>query len=551
MTPSDRPPATIVTFYSYKGGVGRSMALANVAVLLAQRGLKVLAVDWDLEAPGLERYFSYFPQRTRAGGLLPFFARAFDALRTGGQEPSYREFVWTIAMKEGEPFDLLPSGRDNHADYAKLLEAFDWREFFAVRGGDFIERLRTEWRSQYDIVLIDSRTGMSDSGGICTIQLPDVLVTMFTANEQSMNGVRDIIEAAQRGRQRLAYDRMPLTVLPVLCRFASGTEIQESAKWLDTLAVKFQNVCDDWRPPWVAPRVMLERLKVPQVDFYGFGERLAVIEQGVSDPTGMGYAFDRITDLLASGFEDLEGALGTAARKPHGWTANKARAAKVASGEIGAGSSASVVASPAASGHAASAHVDEGYKYDIFVSYRRGGVVDEWVRRFTDDLKQWLMSAGLAPRIFLDTTSAMSGDAWEPAIEAALLRSKLLVAVLTPPYFTSPHCGGEWLAFERRQAQIPRSWKPYSPNLILPILLQGEVDLIPTNLRGRLILRAPVDTLVSIGKNVHDVNYAKVLQEVSSFIANALVDVPPFDEGFPRPVPTMLATEGEPSHLSS
>ena len=42
----------IITFYSYKGGTGRSMALANVAWLLASNGQRVLAIDWDLEAPG-------------------------------------------------------------------------------------------------------------------------------------------------------------------------------------------------------------------------------------------------------------------------------------------------------------------------------------------------------------------------------------------------------------------------------------------------------------------------------------------------------------------
>src|SRR4026209_1859456 len=47
----------IVTFYSFKGGVGRSMAMAAAGYLLAQRGLKVLVMDFDLEAPGLERYF--------------------------------------------------------------------------------------------------------------------------------------------------------------------------------------------------------------------------------------------------------------------------------------------------------------------------------------------------------------------------------------------------------------------------------------------------------------------------------------------------------------
>src|SRR4051794_14495485 len=50
----------IVTFYSYKGGVGRTMALANVACLLANRhGWRVAAIDWDLEAPGLHFYFGH------------------------------------------------------------------------------------------------------------------------------------------------------------------------------------------------------------------------------------------------------------------------------------------------------------------------------------------------------------------------------------------------------------------------------------------------------------------------------------------------------------
>src|ERR1700691_2875410 len=49
---------TIYTFYSYKGGVGRTMALANVAALLAKWGHSVLVADWDLEAPDLERFFA-------------------------------------------------------------------------------------------------------------------------------------------------------------------------------------------------------------------------------------------------------------------------------------------------------------------------------------------------------------------------------------------------------------------------------------------------------------------------------------------------------------
>jgi MinD-like ATPase involved in chromosome partitioning or flagellar assembly len=46
-----------VSFYSYKGGVGRSITLSNVAVLLAQQGNRVVCIDFDLEAGGLHTIF--------------------------------------------------------------------------------------------------------------------------------------------------------------------------------------------------------------------------------------------------------------------------------------------------------------------------------------------------------------------------------------------------------------------------------------------------------------------------------------------------------------
>src|SRR5258708_1786754 len=66
----------IMTFYSYKGGTGRSMALANFAWLLAASGRRVLAIDWDLEAPGLHRYFRPFlvdPDLSETDGLIDAF----------------------------------------------------------------------------------------------------------------------------------------------------------------------------------------------------------------------------------------------------------------------------------------------------------------------------------------------------------------------------------------------------------------------------------------------------------------------------------------------
>lgn len=57
---NDGDHGQVVTFYSYKGGTGRTMALANVAWILASNGKRVLAVDWDLESPGLHKFFHPF-----------------------------------------------------------------------------------------------------------------------------------------------------------------------------------------------------------------------------------------------------------------------------------------------------------------------------------------------------------------------------------------------------------------------------------------------------------------------------------------------------------
>ena len=74
-------PGKIITFYSYKGGTGRSMAVANIACLLGKRlartSQRVLVMDWDLEAPGLHRFFaakSDLPEYESRPGVMNYFS---------------------------------------------------------------------------------------------------------------------------------------------------------------------------------------------------------------------------------------------------------------------------------------------------------------------------------------------------------------------------------------------------------------------------------------------------------------------------------------------
>jgi cellulose biosynthesis protein BcsQ len=73
---SPKQPGIIITFYSYKGGTGRTMALVNLAWVLSSNDKSVLTIDWDLEAPGLHRYLRPFlidPELRNTPGLIDFF----------------------------------------------------------------------------------------------------------------------------------------------------------------------------------------------------------------------------------------------------------------------------------------------------------------------------------------------------------------------------------------------------------------------------------------------------------------------------------------------
>jgi len=222
----------IVTFYSYKGGVGRTVALANIGVLLARRGKRVLLVDCDLEAPGLDRYFRPYithPQPTKRGMIHLLHEAAQSSLAEWGSH-TMKVVLPPVANTDSEPpsLDLISSGSDA-ADYAERVGSFSWQRFFEQQsGGVVLERWREEWKSAYDFVLIDSRTGITDAGGVCTILLPDFLGLVFSANNQSFEGALSIVRGAQGARRNLGVQRPPLTVLPILSRFDRGDEVAEA-----------------------------------------------------------------------------------------------------------------------------------------------------------------------------------------------------------------------------------------------------------------------------------------------------------------------------------
>jgi MinD-like ATPase involved in chromosome partitioning or flagellar assembly len=481
--------STIVTFYSYKGGVGRSMALANVAVLLARRGLRVLAVDWDLEAPGIENYFSYFKMEAEGPGLLSMLMKVAE-----GGTADYKNYIWPVRDEE-RTISLLSSGRATDSKYSANLERFNWEAFFAKGGGEFLESLRERWRSEFDVTLIDSRTGLSDAGGICTIQLPDIIVAMFTTNHQSLYGVRDVMRLAQTARDSLAHDRPQLSIVPLGSRF--GNDFKESKTWLDRASEAMSEFYRDWLPTWANTREVIDQLKIPQIDYFGYGEKLAVVEQGTTDPQGMGFTFEKIANLLASDLRNAEEVFQLS--RPQILPEIPAKRKDTALRQ-----------SPA-----------RDYEYDLYVSYEQSSLLNDRLRPFVARLEQYISEMqGQNIRIFLDYREVQAGSVWQSEVANALSKSKLLLAVITPRYFRSKWAVAEWKTFEEREARM--NVHP----LIFPVVFYGPGKQQPEWFRSRLYFDM---------QHVFDQNDSividRAIQKLAEEISWALENSPRFADG--------------------
>ena len=296
----------IITFYSYKGGVGRSMALANIAILLSRWGYKTLIIDWDLEAPGLEYFFQeYFNINDvcKREGVIDLLYKIMDD-ENSNHLFSWKQMLFEISI-ENHLIHFMSAGKKDKKYYNKV-RSLDLENLYLNNGGYALETIREEWKHNYDFVLIDSRTGITDIGGVCTVHLPDILLLLFTATRQSIYGSVEVARKANKTRKNLPVDRLSLLSLPILSRFDSTEEFKISQSWIDKSSSALKDVCLNWLPRKVDMRTYFEITKIPYIPYFSFGEKLPIIEQGTNDPASIGFSYETISALIANNLENVD-----------------------------------------------------------------------------------------------------------------------------------------------------------------------------------------------------------------------------------------------------
>ncbi|MEG3851381.1 AAA family ATPase, partial [Microcoleus sp. herbarium19] len=184
----------IVSFFSFKGGVGRTSALVATALTLARNGHRVAVVDLDLEAPGLATIFS--PDDSDNLGVIDYL------LEKKIQEQDWKLRTHLISINEptllgddGESIYLLPAGTIDD-NYLEKLARLDFQNL--VDGElqstmvDMLKELNKEAR-RLDFILMDARAGFHDIGGLAITALSHAAVIFGTQSRQSWAGLIHVI----------------------------------------------------------------------------------------------------------------------------------------------------------------------------------------------------------------------------------------------------------------------------------------------------------------------------------------------------------------------
>ena len=305
---TETPDGQIITFYSFKGGTGRTMALANVAWILAASGKRVLTVDWDLESPGLSRYYSPFLPAAAirdTPGVIDLI-REFDseAMRRQRHRLPFEDVAdyakteqyalplkWTFP--NGGRLDFMSCGRQN-MDYATTIGNLAWEDFYdKLRGGRLFTALREDMKRNYDYTLIDSRTGFSDIASICTFHLPDTLVNCFTLNTQGIEGAVRVASDVARYRPDRTGHR--IRILPVPMR-VENTEKAKADAGYSLARRRFgglpADLDDEQRDRYWSNVV------IPYQAYYSYEEILAAFGDATSGPTTLLGAYERLTGYV-------------------------------------------------------------------------------------------------------------------------------------------------------------------------------------------------------------------------------------------------------------
>lgn len=306
-----RQPA-VASFYSFKGGVGRTTTLGIVARRLASSGHRVAVIDLDLEAPGLGRFFDVETER----GVLDLLS---EHQVTGSiSRETLSAASRTLEIGTGQIF-VYPVGALD-ASYIERLACLDFTPQVSdqtpveVALRSLLKTLRAVHR-ELDYILIDARAGLHDLGGLSLHALSHVDVLVGRPSRATLDGFSLVLHALARRRARadlrviLAQTFLPL---PVDSESWRSTHERWTSEMFNVFAESIYTRLydpEDQLPEVRAPDAHHRPWPIPEYDSIARADRLQEIDETVLDALPFLALATRIAELCnrpppASSFDE-------------------------------------------------------------------------------------------------------------------------------------------------------------------------------------------------------------------------------------------------------
>ncbi|MDZ7753846.1 MAG: ParA family protein [Gammaproteobacteria bacterium] len=258
--PEELSRPVTATFYSLRGGVGRSTALAITARLLAEQDLKVVCLDMDLEAPGLASLFGVEGQLGDHQGIVELLL-ALDQ----GLQPDFPDHL--LPVDENGRLFLLPAGLPGAA-YARNLRLLDPAAWYTEDENplrDLLDGVRTKLPFVPDVVLIDSRTGISAISAPLLFEQADLAMVSLFPNAQAKRGTAALVEGLLAASNRRGMEFYGQAVGPEI-RFIVGPLPTGSPEVQKRLWHRALEWVSEWIEPVQKPRVSAGLLELDEAE---------------------------------------------------------------------------------------------------------------------------------------------------------------------------------------------------------------------------------------------------------------------------------------------
>jgi hypothetical protein len=173
-----------------------------------------------------------------------------------------------------------------------------------------------------------------------------------------------------------------------------------------------------------------------------------------------------------------------------------------------------------------------GYRYDVFISYRRANIWPQFVtQHFLPIFSHWLgAEMGSGPVVFFGEDVIELGDQWPLRLASSLAASKVMVCLWSNEYFRSPWCMAE-LSHMLARMELTKTGLE-RPRLIFGAVIHGDPPEALGNIE-RVDIRAYSNPWMAINSPLAE-RLSDSLRKLAASVARAIEQAPEYDPSWTK-----------------